>query len=125
MEHSPVSARHAAVRRGRRALCVLTLLLGAAGCAALPGERPLSQPSLPRSYAVAQSFSASPRGWPSDDWWRAYDEPQLSALIEEGLSHAPDLRVAAARFAAAKALAEQSASLEAPSLDAEGQFGAT
>jgi NodT family efflux transporter outer membrane factor (OMF) lipoprotein len=61
--------------------------------------------------------------WPSDQWWKDYKDPQLDALINEGLADAPDMRIAAARVAKARALAQQSASALAPSLSVNGQAG--
>jgi len=112
-------------RGWRRPPVFLALLSAVAGCAALPGERPLSQPTPPQAYASAVAVSAAEADWPSDHWWLTYDDRQLSALIEEGLKGSPDLRMAQARFAAAKAIAEQTMSRERPTLDGQGQFGAT
>ena len=63
--------------------------------------------------------------WPSDRWWHDFGDPQLSALIEEGLAGATDLRVAQARFARAEALVGQSRSRLLPTLNADAQGGAT
>jgi NodT family efflux transporter outer membrane factor (OMF) lipoprotein len=76
-------------------------------------------------YATRQSFAAPERAWPSDQWWLDYRDPQLTALIEEGLAHAPDMRIAAERFARAQAVAGQVASRELPSLSANGDVGGT
>jgi NodT family efflux transporter outer membrane factor (OMF) lipoprotein len=51
--------------------------------------------------AVALSASA----WPRSDWWTAYDDPQLDALIDEALAESPTLRIAEARTRKALAFA--------------------
>jgi NodT family efflux transporter outer membrane factor (OMF) lipoprotein len=111
---------------GRHATMLLCALVALAlsACAALPppGARPgLAKPS---AFSTAQSFTAPQASWPSDQWWKAYKDPQLDALIGEGLADAPDMRIAAARVAKARAVAQQSASALAPSLSANGQVGA-
>ncbi len=44
--------------------------------------------------------------WPSKDWWRAFCDPQLDALIEEGLHQSPSLAIAAARMRQVQAQAD-------------------
>jgi NodT family efflux transporter outer membrane factor (OMF) lipoprotein len=96
-----------------------------AACATLPppGERPA--PAPPAAFPAQQSFAAPPVAWPSDQWWRTYKDPQLDALIDEGLAGAPDMRIAAARVARARAVAQQTTGALAPTLSAEGQAGVT
>jgi NodT family efflux transporter outer membrane factor (OMF) lipoprotein len=110
--------RHATIH-----LCAL-VALALSACAALPP--PGARPSLagPNAFSADQSFTAPQADWPSDQWWKAYKDPQLDALIQEGLAGAPDMRIAAARVAKAQAVAQQTASALAPSLSANGQVGA-
>jgi NodT family efflux transporter outer membrane factor (OMF) lipoprotein len=75
------------------------------------------------AFSAEKSFSAPQVSWPSDQWWRSYKDPQLNALIDEGLADAPDMRIAAARVAKARAVAQQSASALSPTLSASGQAG--
>jgi len=111
---------------GRHATLLLCALVALAlsACANLPP--PGARPALarPETFSADQSFTAPQAAWPSDQWWRSYKDPQLDALIDEGLADAPDMRVAAARVAKARAVAQQSASALAPSLSANGQAGA-
>ena len=51
----------------------------------------------------SSSFAAPVAAWPGDEWWRAYGDPQLDALIDEALHNAPDLDLAQARLEAAAA----------------------
>ena len=111
-------------RPGALLACAL-LALGLTACAIVPprGARPLL--ARPEAVPAERSFAAGPSAWPSDQWWKAYQDPQLDTLIDEGLADAPDMRIAAARVAKARAVAEQSASALYPSLSGNAQAGAT
>jgi NodT family efflux transporter outer membrane factor (OMF) lipoprotein len=56
--------------------------------------------------------------WPSDQWWTAYGDAQLDALIDEALAGAPDLAKAKARVSQAEAFRETAASTLGPHLGA-------
>ncbi|MEJ5127577.1 efflux transporter outer membrane subunit [Comamonas sp. MYb21] len=45
--------------------------------------------------------------WPSDPWWRRYQDPSLDKLVEQALSQSPDLHMARLRMEQAAAVAEQ------------------
>jgi NodT family efflux transporter outer membrane factor (OMF) lipoprotein len=107
-----------------RSAAVIVLAGAISGCAVIPpSPRAVATPASATNYATKTSFTAPESAWPSDQWWLAYKDPQLTALINEGLASAPDMRIAAARFARAKAVAGQAASLEQPSLSANGEAG--
>ena len=105
------------------------LLAGAlSACATLPGARPTNQVKAPAAYATAQSFDShadanTAAAWPADGWWTAYNDPQLTALIEEGLKGSPTLAQARARVDKADAVLGQSRASLFPSLS--GQANAT
>jgi NodT family efflux transporter outer membrane factor (OMF) lipoprotein len=74
------------------------------------------------SIAARESLPATPgAAWPGDDWWRGYGDPQLVALIEEGLRSSPDVAAAAARFRRAGGMAQQARGATLPSLDVQGR----
>ncbi|HEY0270432.1 MAG TPA: multidrug transporter, partial [Sphingomonas sp.] len=75
-----------------------------AGCAAVPRLGVAPMPRATADYAAARTMARLPEtgAWPAADWWRAYGDPQLTALIEEGLKGAPDVAAAAARLRAAQ-----------------------
>ncbi len=52
--------------------------------------------------------------WPSDQWWRAYGDPQLDTWMEHALAGSPTLAIAAARVRKAHALAGVVESAEQP-----------
>ncbi|WOK38267.1 efflux transporter outer membrane subunit [Sphingomonas sp. C3-2] len=94
-----------------------------AACAPVPqlGARP--EPRAAQSIASATSLASEQGNWPATDWWSAYGDPQLSALIAEGLASAPDLAAAAARLRKAAAYADQAGAAQLPSLVAEAAGG--
>jgi NodT family efflux transporter outer membrane factor (OMF) lipoprotein len=100
-----------------------------AACAALALQACASVPDLgpkPQIQTIpAQDLTLPKAEWPADAWWVAYDDPQLTALIEEALAGAPDMAQAAARIRKADALAQQAGAARLPSLVASGQAGAS
>lgn len=105
-----------ATRLGRAGLLLPLLLVSA--CASVPnlGTRPM--PAAASDYASTQSFAGADSRWPVERWWNKYNDPQLKALIVEGISGSPDLAAAAARLRTAQGLAQQAGSALLPSLDA-------
>lgn len=92
-----------------------------AGCAAVPKLPP--QPASLAADDVAARQSLAPKqadaAWPAEGWWQAYGDPQLDALIAEGLSASPDVAAAAARLDRAAALARQAGASRFPRVDAQ------
>jgi NodT family efflux transporter outer membrane factor (OMF) lipoprotein len=77
---------------------VSALLL--AGCASTHGLAPEASLNDANALAAQQTLAAAPQSsaaWPRADWWAAYKDPQLDALIDEALAGNPTLRVAQAR----------------------------
>jgi NodT family efflux transporter outer membrane factor (OMF) lipoprotein len=78
------------------ALCALAL----GGCVSLP-DRPPVAPAMPSWTARAPGQSDKPVVL---DWWTAFQDPALNALVENALAHNADLKAAEANLAAASAL---------------------
>lgn len=95
-------------------------LLIAAVCAPLLAACASAGPRKPET-ALPAAFEAPVRGasLPAaalDRWWTLYDDPQLTALVEEGLGRGFDVRQAAARLEQSRAIRQgQSAQLLLPS----------
>lgn len=106
-----------------KAWAVVAIPVLIAACAPVPklGPTPplLSADTVQSAQTVAP-FAASAATWPGDNWWRAMGDPQLDALIEEGLAGSPDVAAALARFDKAAALARQAGADRYPRLDLEG-----
>jgi NodT family efflux transporter outer membrane factor (OMF) lipoprotein len=117
----PVRAVVAARVAGLMAASSLALL---AACA--PDLGPMVQIKPASDYAARKTLGApAAAAWPAQDWWKAYDDPQLTALIEEALKGAPDLRVAEARLRQAQAMSEQAGAALLPTLSASGNIQET
>ena len=101
----------------------LILPLAIAGCAPVPDLGPKPIPRAPETIAASQSLAGTSLAWPGEGWWAGYSDPQLTALIEEGLSNSPDLAAATARLRRADGLARQAGGALLPSVDLTGQTG--
>lgn len=108
--------RSRATRFGRAGLLLLVPL--AAGCAAVPDLGSKPAPAAASDYASIQSLSGVQSPWPVEGWWKSYQDPQLDALIGEGLFGSPDLASATARVRSAQGLAQQAGSALLPGIDA-------
>jgi NodT family efflux transporter outer membrane factor (OMF) lipoprotein len=89
-------------------------VLWLAGCTSLPAER------TPPSLVSDQVFTAPASEWPSDNWWAAYGDPQLTSLINEALAASPTLAQASARMRRSEALARQAGAGNLPSVSLQG-----
>ena len=96
---------HRRIRSWRVAGAALTAL-ALVGCAPLPPLGEHYQQKTAEDFATAQSLAAREGSWPADDWWRGYGDAQLDALMAEALKDSPDLAIAQARVARARAMAE-------------------
>ncbi|KAB7646332.1 efflux transporter outer membrane subunit [Polymorphobacter fuscus] len=77
----------------------------------------------PRPVSGTASLAAPAAAWPKAEWWRAYKDPQLDALIAEALAGSPDVAAAEARLHRAEALARQADAARQPSLSANASTG--
>ena len=83
--------------------------LALGGCAQVPTD---SHPLARRDIASAElsaNIKLAKEGWPQAQWWTAYHDEQLNAIIRQALSSGPSLEVAAAQIGGARS----SLSLEA------------
>jgi multidrug efflux system outer membrane protein len=65
----------------------------------------LTNPSvaLPLAYESSAAASAARSPQALDQWWRLFDDPQLTQLIEQALVASPDAKSALQRIAEARA----------------------
>ena len=90
--------------------CVLLCLLTFTACSDMFPTLDLSPAYQPPEYVVPASWhGASPfvEAKPSDaelrpDWWKLYDDPVLTTLIEQAMVANPDLEATAERFVQAR-----------------------
>jgi NodT family efflux transporter outer membrane factor (OMF) lipoprotein len=115
----PYGFGNAPIRRGTIAALLACAVL--AGCVGVPKLGAPAARHDPAALATQRAFAAAPAAWPSDRWWEAYHDPQLSALIDEALRESPTLAEAQARLRAAEARAERARANEGPNLTANAQ----
>jgi NodT family efflux transporter outer membrane factor (OMF) lipoprotein len=106
----------------RIALLVPTLAVVLAGCVDRGDWHPASQlqpQSVAAEHALADAKLQADT-WPANEWWRAYGDEQLNALVQEALAGSPSLTTAEARLRAAQgqAIAARAARLPNVALDA-------
>ena len=111
-----------ALARRTLALLLAANLALASGCAQIP--RLAASPSIKKvdEFGSSNSFAAVATAWPGDQWWRAYGDAQLDALIDEALHNAPDLQLAQARLQAAAAQVQGAGATRLPQVTASAEF---
>jgi hypothetical protein len=88
-------------------------------CATGPAPRPL----VASVTGAEGAFQGAPHSdWPTSAWWETFGDPQLDALIDEGLKGSPTLAQAAARVRTAQALTAQTASQSLPKLSGSASY---
>lgn len=111
--------------RPLRPVLVSALALALAACASSRGLEPqgrlLDADSLQTQRTLAGTGLSQP-GWPATDWWRALGDPQLDALIAEGLQRNPGLDAADARLRQARAQIGTARADRLPSVSASGGY---
>ncbi len=105
----------------RVAAAALAVML--AGCASTHGLAPEGHPTDADQLSAGRSFGAfSPADFPSNDWWMAFGDPQLDALVAQALQGTPTLDVADARLRQAIAQAGLADSARKPQLGVGAQY---
>lgn len=61
--------------------------------------------------------AALKNGWPDSQWWKAYHDPQLNALIDSTLRNSPDMQVAEQRIQLAEAQVKAVEAQDGPEID--------
>jgi NodT family efflux transporter outer membrane factor (OMF) lipoprotein len=97
----------------------LLAALAMAGCAALPGSQPSSAPIVDLALPAMPAPQDAVDAWPAEDWWTAYADPQLDALIARALADSPTLAGANARMAQASAALGIARGNAAPQVNAD------
>ncbi|ADV26840.1 RND efflux system, outer membrane lipoprotein, NodT family [Pseudoxanthomonas suwonensis 11-1] len=113
------------IGRSHAAIGTLFLALALAGCASTGGLQPAAQVRDADSHAVARSLAGatlSEAAFPAQDWWRAFGDPQLDALVAEALDGSPSLVAADARLRKARAQAGLAEAARKPSVGASAQY---
>jgi len=97
----------------RMAVAAALVVLGA--CASRDGLAPAGTLRGADTLAASRSLAHAPAAdWPAADWWRALNDAQLNALIDEALAGNPDLATADARAHEAQALVIEAQAARVP-----------
>jgi NodT family efflux transporter outer membrane factor (OMF) lipoprotein len=108
--------------RGAR-LATLACALALAGCASTGGIAPQAAPTDAHTLAASQALAGDAAAtFPRVDWWRAFGDPQLDALIDEALAGTPSLAAADARVRQAQAQAGSADAARKPQVSATAQY---
>lgn len=105
-----------------RRLAPLAIALAIAGCASTRGIEPQSHPTDAGALAAAKTLGSAARMPVSSEWWRAFGDPQLDALIDEAARAQPSLAAADARVRQAAAQAGLADAARQPTVGATGQY---
>jgi NodT family efflux transporter outer membrane factor (OMF) lipoprotein len=81
------------------------------GCASSAGVQPPSHPMLTPAQVGA---GAADTAFPRTDWWRAWSDPQLDALVDKALADQPSLRAVQARLVQAQAAVDVAGAARKP-----------
>jgi len=83
----------------------LRISIGAAVLALLSACATVDRTSSREAVVDPTKLGATeaPVDWPRDDWWTRYGDPQLDALVAEGMAGSPNIAAAKARIARAAA----------------------
>lgn len=104
----------------------------AAGCASTHGLAPVSAPRDPDTLEATASLGGlqpgtalSEAAWPENDWWTAWRDPQLDALMADALRDAPSLDAADARLRLAQAQAGLADEARRPAASGSARYSGT
>lgn len=102
----------------RRSALPVSLLLPVvlAACAAAPVPEPAAPRGVPAVWSAAAVAPARLDRAALAQWWRQFDDPLLTALIDEAWQGNTDLATAQARLAQARALRDSQSASAAPQL---------
>ena len=100
-----------------------SVVLTLSGCASSAGIAPAAQPIAPASVGLDAGTSAATTPAVAPDWWSAFGDTTLDALVERALAGSPGLKVAQARLVRAQAAIAGARS--ADGLHVNGELNAT
>ncbi|MFL6661844.1 MAG: efflux transporter outer membrane subunit [Rhizobacter sp.] len=93
---------------------VLATVALVAGCASPAGVAPPSQAMLTPAQVGA---TAADTAWPRTDWWSAWGDAQLNALVDKALADQPSLRAVQARLVQAQAAVDVAGAARKPQVN--------
>lgn len=103
-------------QRSLRAVSCVALAALVAGCTVGPNYRPPSAASLKVPERFVASAAPAPAEAELAQWWRSFQDPALTALVERALAHNLDVDAAVARLRQARAGVRQAIGGQLPSI---------
>lgn len=79
-------------------IVVSTIVVGFNGCTNFSSINEALKPRQIDTYNTSKAFEAMKAHWPSEFWWRSYQDEQLNNLIEIGLENSPNIAIVSARI---------------------------
>ncbi|HDT1602558.1 TPA: multidrug resistance outer membrane protein MdtQ [Enterobacter sichuanensis] len=80
-------------------------------------EHATVSPLQARTVTASVNTVLHHQDWPKNEWWKAYNDPQLNRLIAKALNDAPDMQVARQRITLAEAQAKATLAADGPQMD--------
>ncbi len=85
--------------------------------AACAPEHATVSPLKTQTVAASVNTVLNHQDWPKNEWWKAYNDPQLNGLIAKALSDAPDMQIARQRITLAEAQAKAAMATDGSQID--------
>ncbi|MCM7529567.1 multidrug resistance outer membrane protein MdtQ [Enterobacter quasiroggenkampii] len=85
--------------------------------AACAPEHATVSPIKTQTTAASVKTVLAHQDWPKNEWWKAYNDPELNSLIAKALSDAPDMQIARQRITLAEAQAKAAMAADGPQID--------
>ncbi len=104
-------------QRALMQLAVVASFLGLSGCVSDKGIAPTAQ-RIEHLELQSAGKMIGRDAWPADNWWQAYGDAQLNALVERALNKNPTLAVAKTRILRAQAASELTRSADGVQVNA-------
>lgn len=90
-----------------RNVALVAGVISLVGCVSMSGINPKAKNTEAISLQSGQTIAlAAHIEWPTVDWWKAYHDQQLNALIDKAVSDSPTLRMAQSRVNLVQAYAD-------------------
>jgi NodT family efflux transporter outer membrane factor (OMF) lipoprotein len=106
-------------------LAACSAVLALSGCMSMGPQPELARintdAAANSSHAIGSQSTQNQTAWPSQDWWRAYGDPQLNHLVTQARAASPTVAGALARVRQAAALEGMAAAALGPQASASAR----
>ncbi|KKM93343.1 hypothetical protein LCGC14_1209310, partial [marine sediment metagenome] len=107
----------------KRLLLTTLVSLSITGCASFRDyQAPTTDEAVENVQLADARYQFATAQQPIVEWWNAFNDPQLSQLVTEALTHNLDVRIALANLHAARALSRAVGSDRYPTVEANGGY---